>query len=138
VVLTAYFLVVMILICRTLERHRTVAAIVVLACLALAGALLLPYAPEAFPTAAQLHVVLAFSACALLMLALLLVLLRCRRQSVSYAGLIWVWLIIVLVSGALFAVAGKVSSALEVWFVITAALLVRSLWLRRAAERDIT
>jgi len=72
------------------------------------------------------------------MLALLLVLLRCRRQSVSYAGLIWVWLIIVLVSGALFAVAGKVSSALEVWFVITAALLVRSLWLRRAAERDIT
>jgi len=138
VVLTTYFLVVMILICRTLERYRTIAAITVLACLSLAGTLLLPYAPEIFPAAAQLHVMLAFSSCVLLMLALLLVLLRCRGQSASCRRLLWAWGIIALVSGVLLAAVGKVSIALEVWFVITTALLARSLLLRRVANRDIT
>lgn len=137
VLLGAYFLVVLALICRTLERRTVVVTITVLACLALVGAMLLPYVPERFPVAADWHVVLAFSACVLLMLALLLILLRCRRGSVAYRGLVWSWLAIAVVSGALFVAAGKVSSALEVWFVITTALLVRALWLRRAAERDI-
>lgn len=130
--LTGYFLVLMVRICRTLKRPRAVGSITVLACLALGGALLLPYAPQLLPGVAQAHIVLAFSASVLLMLALLLILLRCR-----YRGLLWLWLAIVVVSGVLFAAAGKVSSALEVWFVITTALLVRALWLRRAAAGDI-
>lgn len=132
VLLTGYFLVLMVRICHTLKCPRTVGSITVLACFALAGALLLPYAPRSLPGVAQAHLVLAFSACVLLMLALLLILLRCR-----YRGLLRLWLAIAVVSGVLFAVAGKVSSALEVWFVITTALLTRALWLRRAAEGDI-
>lgn len=123
-----YHLVLMVLICRSLKRHRAVGTLTVLACLALGGALLLPYAPQFLPGVAQAHIVLAFSACVLLMLALLLVLLRCR-----YRDLLWGWLAVAVVSGLLFAAAGKVSSALEIWFVITTALLVRALWLRRAA-----
>lgn len=137
VLLAAYFLVMLILICRTLERRRVVVAIAVLACLALGGAMLLPYIPERFPAAAEWHVVLAFSACVMLMLALLLILLRCRRESAACRELIWSWLAIAVFSGGLLVAAGKVSSALEVWFVITTTLLVRALWLRRAAERDI-
>ena len=41
------------------------------------------------------------------------------------------WLGIVLGSALLFAAAGMVSSALEVFFTISASLLVRQLWLRR-------
>lgn len=132
VLLTGYFLVLMVRICRTLKRPRAVGSITVLACLGLAGALLLPYAPQTLPGVAQAHVVLAFAASVLLMLALLLILLRCR-----YRGLLWCWLAIAVVSGALFAAAGKVSSALEVWFVITTALLTRKLWLRRVQAGDI-
>lgn len=135
--LTAYFLALMILICRTLKRRRVILTITVLACLMLAGALLLPYVPESFPKAAKAHVMLAFSACVLLMLALLLILLRCRRVHASYRSLIWGWIAIAAVSGVLLVAAGKVTSALEVWFVITTALLVRSLWLRRTAAGDI-
>lgn len=127
-----YYLVLMVLICRSLKRRRVVGTLTVLACLALGGALLLPYAPRFLPGVAQAHIVLAFSACVLLMLALLLVLLRCR-----YWDLLWSWLAVAVVCAILFAAAGKVSSALEIWFVITTALLVRALWLRRTAAGDI-
>lgn len=137
VLLASYFLVMLILICRTLERRRVVVTIAMLACLAMGGAMLLPYAPERFPVAAEWHIVLAFSACVLLMLALLLILLRCRRESAAWRALIWSWIAIAVFSGGLFVVAGKVSSALEVWFVITTTLLVRALWLRRTTQRDI-
>lgn len=136
--LAAYFLVMLTLICRTLEKCVGVVCVAALACLCLAGSMLLPYLPEHFPKAAQAHIMLAFSACVLLMLALLLVLVRCCRISRTYRGLLRGWAAIAAGSVALFGTAGMVSSALEIWFVITATLLVRSLWLRRTAERDIT
>ena len=46
-------------------------------------------------------------------------------------ALLAAWLGIVLGSALLFAAAGMVSSALEVFFTISASLLVRQLWLRR-------
>lgn len=136
--LAAYFLVMLTLICRTLEGCTWVVCAGTLACLCLAGAMLLPYLPEHFPKAAQAHILLAFSACVLLMLALLMILIRCCRISRKYRELIWVWAAIAAGSGILLGTVGMVSSALEIWFVITTALLIRSLWLRRTAERDIT
>lgn len=132
VLVAGYVLVMMVRICRTLKRPAAVGTLTVLAALALGGALLLPYVPELLPGVAQAHVALACGACVLLMLALLLVLLRCR-----YRRLLWGWLTVAVVSGLLFGSAGKVSSALEIWFVITTTLLVRALWLRRAAAGDI-
>ena len=101
-----------------------------LACLALGYALAIPYLPDDFPGFASLHVVLAAGACVLLMLALLLVLLSLYRDSPeNYRLLLVRWGLIVGGSGLLFLLAGMVSSALEVFFTITAALLTRRIWL---------
>ena len=101
-----------------------------LACLALGYALAIPYLPDDFPGFASLHVVLAAGACVLLMLALLLVLLSLYRDSPeNYRLLLVRWGLIVGGSGLLFLLAGMVSSALVVFFTITAALLTRRIWL---------
>lgn len=98
------------------------------ACLALAYAIAIPYLPADFPRWADLHVVLAAGACVLLMAEILLLLLvlpaRCRH-------LLWAWGGIVLGSGALFAIGGMVTTALEVFFTLSATLLLRKLWLIR-------
>lgn len=97
------------LILPRLWQRVVVCLLTLLACLALGYALAIPYLPDDFPGFASLHVVLAAGACVLLMLALLLVLL--------------------------FLLAGMVSSALEVFFTLTAALLTRRIWLT-AGERQ--
>ena len=92
------------------------------ACLSLCYALAIPYLPEQFPRYADLHVILAALACVLLMLALLVALLALyRRQPDRYVPLLRAWFII----------PQMVSSALEVFFTISAALLVRKAWLYR-------
>lgn len=107
-----------------------VCLLALLACLALGYALAIPYLPDDFPGFASLHVVLAAGACVLLMLALLLVLLSLYRASPEKYRLLLVrWGLIVGGSGLLFLLAGMVSSALEVFFTITAALLTRRIWL---------
>lgn len=135
VLAAGYFLAVLLSVARTLPRRGrrwAVAGLALLGCLSLGLALLVPYLPDYFPKFAQLHILLAFSACALVMLALLLILLDChRRDRARYAPLLRAWWLIVLGSGAIFALAGMVSSALEVLFTISAALLARKLWLYR-------
>ena len=109
-----------------LWQRAAVCLLALLACLALGYALAIPYLPDDFPGFASLHVVLAAGACVLLMLALLLVLLSLYRASPEKYRLLLVrWGLIVGGSGLLFLLAGMVSSALEVFFTITAALLTR-------------
>lgn len=118
------------LILPRLWQRSAVCLLVLLACLALGYALAIPYLPDDFPGFASLHVVLAAGACVLLMLALLLVLLSLYRDSPeNYRLLLVRWGLIVGGSGLLFLLAGMVSSALEVFFTITAALLTRRIWL---------
>lgn len=113
-----------------LWQRAAVCLLTLLACLALGYALAIPYLPDDFPGFASLHVVLAAGACVLLMLALLLVLLSLYRDSPEKYRLLLVrWGLIVGGSGLLFLLAGMVSSALEVFFTITAALLTRQIWL---------
>lgn len=109
---------------------RTVRLLAAAACLCLAYALAIPYLPASFPRYAALHVLLATSACVLLMAALLLIILTLRRRDPSH----WrrpfqVWILIAAGCGGLFLVLRMVSTALEVFFTITAALLARRLWL---------
>ena len=118
------------LILPRLWQRSAVCLLALLACLALGYALAIPYLPDDFPGFASLHVVLAAGACVLLMLALLLALLSLYRDSPeNYRLLLVRWGLIVGGSGLLFLLAGMVSSALEVFFTITAALLTRRIWL---------
>ena len=118
------------LILPRLWQRSAVCLLALLACLALGYALAIPYLPDDFPGFASLHVVLAAGACVLLMLALLLVLLSLYRDSPeNYRLLLVRWGLIVGGSGLLFLLAGMVSSALEVFFTITAALLTRRICL---------
>ena len=118
------------LILPRLWQRSAVCLLALLACLALGYALAIPYLPDDFPGFASLHVVLAAGAYVLLMLALLLVLLSLYRDSPeNYRLLLVRWGLIVGGSGLLFLLAGMVSSALEVFFTITAALLTRRIWL---------
>lgn len=118
------------LILPRLWQRSAVCLLALLACLALGYALAIPYLPDDFPGFASLHVVLAAGACVLLMLDLLLVLLSLYRDSPeNYRLLLVRWGLIVGGSGLLFLLAGMVSSALEVFFTITAALLTRRIWL---------
>ena len=124
------------LILPRLWQRSAVCLLALLACLALGYALAIPYLPDDFPGFASLHVVLAAGACVLLMLALLLVLLSLYRDSPeNYRLLLVRWGLIVGGSGLLFLLAGMVSSALEVFFTLTAALLTRRIWLT-AGERQ--
>lgn len=119
-----------------LWQRIVVCLLTLLACLALGYALAIPYLPDDFPGFASLHVVLAAGACVLLMLALLLVLLALyRRGPERYRPLLVRWGLIAGGSGLLFLLAGMVSSALEVFFTITAALLTRKIWFAAGEER---
>ena len=102
-----------------------------LAVAALAYTLMIPYLPENWPGYAALHVVLAAGSCVLLMVDMLLVLLRrCVRDWKGWRGCLLAWAGIALGSGLIFLMGGMVTSALEVFFTITATLLLRSMYLR--------
>lgn len=110
---------------RVVVRLLTVCAV-----LSLAYAVAIPYLPAYFPKYAALHVALAAGACVLLMLALLTVLLALRRTDPArWRRPLWGWGFIVAGSAVLFLIPMMVSTALEVFFTISAALLARRVWL---------
>lgn len=110
---------------RVVVRLLTVCAV-----LSLAYAVAIPYLPAYFPKYAALHVALAAGACVLLMLALLTVLLALRRTDPArWRRPLRGWGLIVVGSAVLFLIPMMVSTALEVFFTISAALLARRVWL---------
>ncbi len=129
----SYFFVMLSRLAFVLPRRReraTVRLLTVCAVLSLAYAVAIPYLPAYFPKYAALHVLLAAGACVLLMLALLTVLLALRRTDpVRWRRPLRGWLLIVAGSALLFLIPRMVSTALEVFFTISAALLVRRAWL---------
>lgn len=109
--------------------RRGLHILILSACVSLGYAIVIPYLPEHIPSWAKLHVCLAAGSCILLMTALLVLLLRLR-----YHSLLLVWLAITVCSGVLFFTAGMVTTALEVFFTISASLLIRRMWLTRHNE----
>ena len=104
--------------------------ITVCAALSLAYALAIPYLPKYFPKYAALHVLLAAGACVLLMLALLVVLTALRPADPERWGRpLRLRGLIVAGCAVLFLIPMMVSTALEVFFTISAALLIRRVWL---------
>ena len=90
---------------------------------------LLPYTPDELPKIADLHVICAFTASCLLVLSLFLLLLQKARQDRQRYWDCMKWLgVTVLLSLVLFAMVGIISSALEIFFVLSTTLLARRLW----------
>ncbi len=110
---------------RTLVRLLAVCAV-----LALAYAIAIPYLPEYFPKYAALHVLLAAGACVLLMIDLQFIILVMRRQDpVRWAGPLRACWGMAAVCAILFAIPQMVSTALEVFFTLSATLLARRVFL---------
>lgn len=110
---------------RNLVRLLTVCAV-----LSLAYAVAIPYLPEYFPKYAALHVLLAAGASILLMVVLLVILLALRRTDPArWKRPLRSWGLIAAGSALLFLIPRMVSTALEVFFTISAALLARRVWL---------
>ena len=130
----SYFLPVLLGLGRFLPRRRHRAALAALSLSAigcLTAALVVPYLPVLPPRWADLHVVLAFSACVLLMAAILVLRLAFRREKLPGCGrLFFRWWGIVIGSGILFLLCGIISSALEIFFALSTSLLVRTMWHR--------
>ena len=90
---------------------------------------LLPYLPEQFPRLSTVHIMLCFSTSVFMMAALLVTILELyQRERERYRSVMHRWWRIVVGSGVLFFLAGMVSSALEIYFVLSAALLCRRLY----------
>lgn len=106
------------------------------ALLSLSVGIPLPYLPEQFPKLARIHLMLCFATCVWLMAALLAVIVALyRRERNRYASMLSRWWYIIVGSGILFGLAGMISSAMEVYFVLSAALLCRRLYeLREEAK----
>ena len=130
-----YFLVMLTRLAGLLPRAGARAGtlvLITLGVLCLGYALVIPYLPQHFPRYAVLHVALAALACVLVMGALLVILLALRREDRErWRGSLFAWWGIVAGSGVLFFIPGMVSTALEVFFTISATLLTRRVYLRR-------
>lgn len=97
--------------------------------LLLLSAVVLPYTPDELPKIADLHVICAFTASCLLVLSLFLLLLQKAWQDRQRYWDCMKWLgVTVLLSLVLFAMVGIISSALEIFFVLSTTLLARRLW----------
>ena len=96
----------------------------------------LPYLPDRFPELSKLHIVLCFTTGVWLMAALLIIILeQYRRNRDRYMHMLHRWWCIALGSGILFWASGMVSSAMEIYFVLSAALLCRRLYQLQEEEK---
>ncbi len=136
----SYFLVMLIrlvLILPSLPVRLGVLGMTAGAILCLGYAIAIPYLPAYFPRYAALHVLLAALACVLLMAALLVILLSLRRGDRDrWQKPLWAWLAIVGLCAVIFLIPRMVSTALEVFFTISATLLTRDIWLRYCRGRE--
>lgn len=95
-------------------------------------AVTIPYLPDSVPLQAFLHVVFAFTASLLLGLCLYLVLWRLSSISEAAHKILRPYRIsmvaITFISAMLLLIAGIISSALEIFFIITTTILVQRLY----------
>ena len=130
-----YFLVLLWSLTGTVPGRRmrwTARVLLLLSCVCLGIGLPLPYLPDLFPGIAWTHTAMVMTSCVGMMGVLLALLLWFFREDrARYRPLLRGWVLIVAVCGVLFVLAGIISTALEVFFTLSTALLVRKLWILR-------
>lgn len=126
-----YFYHVLKRIIRSLPRNRKEKFLSFVSLLFLAMAVLIPYLPDSQPMHAILHVVLSFMASISLLICLYLVTwkLTCMNQTAYRYYFISLFFITVM-SVALFLLTGIVSSALEIFFILSCTLLLNKLYIK--------
>lgn len=109
------------------------AALVLLFC-----AITTPYLPEELPLKSVLHIVFAFLSAVLVLLYLLWI-IRTRYQTEpgAYRPFLYGWGAIVGVSVILLAVAGIISSALEIYVTLTSVAMAQRLACRVAVQEEM-
>lgn len=96
----------------------------------------LPYLPERFPGLSKIHIFLCFATGVWMMAALLVIILgQYRKNRNRYASMLRRWWYAAAGSGILFLISGMVSSAMEIYFVLSAALLCRRLYQLQEEEK---
>ncbi|MDF2889548.1 MAG: hypothetical protein K0R23_3933 [Lacrimispora sp.] len=131
IIVGTYFYYVLKCIIRTLPRNKKETVFTTSALLLLALAVTIPYLPDSQPFHAVLHVFLSFAASISLMISLYLVTwkLYCMNQS-AYRPYFMSLLVISAVCATLFFLTGIVSSALEIFFVLSSTFLLHKLYIK--------
>ncbi|MDK2965852.1 hypothetical protein [Lacrimispora sp.] len=129
IIVGTYFYYVLKRIIRTLPRNKKEKAFTTLALMLLALAVTTPYLPDTQPFHAVLHVVLSFAASISLLLSLFLMIwkLYCMNRT-AYRLYFVSLLLITAVCAVLFFLTGIVSTALEIFFVLSSTFLLRRLY----------
>lgn len=131
IIVGAYFYYVLRCIIRTLPRNKKETVFTTSALLLLALAVTVPYLPDTQPFHAVLHVFLSFAASISLLISLYLVTwkLYCMNQLV-YRPYFMSLLVITVVCVILFFLTGIVSSALEIFFILSSTFLLHKLYIK--------
>lgn len=129
VLIGCYLLCLLMPVILTLSKRLGAVSCLLVGFFLLLTAVVLPYVPDLLPKISDLHIICAFTASALLVLSLFFIIWsKIRREGCRYLECMkWLGITIAL-SGVLFSMVGIVSSALEIWFVLSVTLLTRRLW----------
>lgn len=131
-----YFYYVLKNIIKGLPRNKKEKAVSKTALFFLCLAVLTPYLPDAHPFPAVLHVIFSFLASIFLIICLYMIIwkLYCMNQEV-YRNFLVCLNVITSMSFLLFTLAGIVSTALEVFFVLSSTILLQRLYLKVTARK---
>ena len=118
--------------------HPICARLIPVALVLLFCAITTPYLPEELPLKSVLHIVFAFLSAVLVLLYLFWI-IRTRYQTEpgAYRPFLYGWGAIVGVSVILLAVAGIISSALEIYVTLTSVAMAQRLACRVAVQEEM-
>lgn len=137
IIVGVYFYYVLKRIIKGLPRNKKEKAVSGTALFFLSLAVLTPYLPDAHPFPAVLHVIFSFMASIFLIICLYMVIwkLYCMNQA-AYRNFLICLNVITALSYLLFSLAGIVSTALEVFFVLSSTFLLQKLYLKVTDQRN--
>lgn len=137
VIVAIYFFWCLRTIVKRMPRPPIGSGLIPVSLILLTFALTTPYLPEQLPLKSFLHIIFAFMAAVCLMICLIMIVWQLYKlEPEVYRRYLTALAVISVISAFLLALAGIVSSALEIFFTISTVVLVRRL-LRRVMDRTL-
>lgn len=136
IIVGTYFYCVLKRVICSLPRNEKEKAFSIAALFFLTFGVLTPYLPEAQPFQSVLHVVLSFMASFLLLICLYMVIwkLYCMNQA-EYRPYLICMMGITMISAVLLIISGIVSTALEIFFILSCSALLQKLYSKVSSPR---